>query len=465
MLPDSNTVMRDDHGRNGQANGAVNLDARARGGVGSLRDEKRPARRPVEREGDRERWAAGRTEGPAKKLADIECGRTPVWAPAGGSPFAGQVKLESFASAPDAFASTWSAIAPEVPVSAAVPRPVAGAMLRETVLARPPPIRPGYRRWLWKFALVIGIAGLVAAIGWIGFLSEERGMLELHSSPPNATVWLNGQRLSRVTPVLLTLPAEEHQVVVAFEGHRSVIFSAAVRPGNTPTRRHVDLPPLQESRLMTVRIDVQPVVADITIDRARYMERRTLEIPDLDPAVAHRIDVEAAGYEKVQHRIEPGKLKEQYRYVLQRRAAPKPIDTAARDPVASAPRKTPPTRRRTRARPKKRRIPSAAPVAESGTTSGWAVGAGAGRKAVPKVGETEVAPRAARFEPVPKLGAREPTFRPGVSGASKVSLERRAPAEPTFRPGASGAPPERRVQDEREGRRGLGEAGVPPGSR
>ena len=283
------------------------------------------------------------------------------------------------------------------------------------------------RSALKTLGVVVAVGGVLAAGVWAVFGVQEQGVLELHSTPPNASVSVNGRRLSKVTPLLLPLPAEKHQVVVFVVGHRSVVFTADIQAGGETTRKHVTLPLMRGPERLDIRIDVQPVAADITVDRDLYVERRTLELANVDPAVAHRITLEAKGYEKVEHRIEPGRLKDRYRYVLQPSSGAH-APSRERAPVAATLREASKSRwRRAASQTRKRKNARPSSLVRSSETSAMRVfrkKASEPRVAVPKVGVDQEVLRVGQFVAVPKLGVVEGAPARGASSALPRPLGR-----------------------------------------
>lgn len=171
---------------------------------------------------------------------------------------------------------------------------------------------------LKAIAAGIGFAAVAVAVVWVAWSPKERGILELHTSPPKATVTINGQRSTEVTPVKLTLPEGEHHIALALQGHEPFEFNAQIEQGETAVRKDVELAPISRPGLMTVSVEVQPVAANITLDGDVYAARRSLKLANLDPRRAHKIIVEAGGYVKIEQNVQPGRLKPIYRFVLEK---------------------------------------------------------------------------------------------------------------------------------------------------
>ena len=202
------------------------------------------------------------------------------------------------------------------------PRPTSGiggsgGVATPDVLPRPS-LQEDLKSRLKAIAAGVGFAAVAIAVVWVAWSPKERGILELHTNPPKATVTINGQRSTEVTPVKLTLPEGEHHIALALRGHEPYAFTAQIEQGDTAVRRDVDLAPISRPGLMTVSVEVQPVAANISLDGDVYAARRSLKLANLDPRRAHKIIVEAGGYVKIEQNVEPGRLKPVYRFVLEK---------------------------------------------------------------------------------------------------------------------------------------------------
>ena len=192
-----------------------------------------------------------------------------------------------------------------------------GGTVTPDVLPRTNP-QEALRSRLKAISLGVGFAAVAVAVVWVSWSPKDRGILELHTNPPKASVTINGKRSSEVTPVKLTLPEGEHQIALQLQGHEPFAFTTQVESGDTAVRKDVDLAPISRPGLMTVSVEVQPVAANVTLDGDIYAARRSLKLANLDPRRAHKIIVEAGGYVKIEQNIEPGRLKPIYRFVLEK---------------------------------------------------------------------------------------------------------------------------------------------------
>lgn len=173
---------------------------------------------------------------------------------------------------------------------------------------------------------VAGAAVLVLIIGSLAyaFRAQPRAVIDLHTNPPKATVKINGKPTPNTTPMKLNLVEGTYEIEIDLAGYKSNVFTVKVDPGQQPSRRDVELEPISKAGLVTVAVAVQPVASNITLDGTVYSSKRTLNIPNLDPNVPHKITIEAGGYVKVDQEIPAGQLKKNYTFFLQQDEANKP---------------------------------------------------------------------------------------------------------------------------------------------
>ncbi len=162
--------------------------------------------------------------------------------------------------------------------------------------------------------LILIIGGLL----FVTLTNKERGVIQLHTTPDGASLTVDGKAYEQTTPVKLTLPEGDHEILVTLDGHAPYTLNAKVKAGEEAERVDIDLDPLSKPGLLTIGIEVQPVAAQIVVDGQTYPGKRTLKIPNLDPKAAHKITIEAGGYVKIEQDIAPEQLKPSYSFVLQR---------------------------------------------------------------------------------------------------------------------------------------------------
>ena len=161
----------------------------------------------------------------------------------------------------------------------------------------------------------VAVAVLLAtSLLYLGLFSSEKGVLELHSTPPKAEVFIDGSRYE-ATPVKLTLSEGSYRISLKLPGFETAWFTANVEPEQVG-RRDVTLTPISQPGMMTVKIEVQPVAAKITVDGKAYAPTRVLMVPNLDPLRSHKIVVEAVGFVKIIQDIRADELKRGYSFAL-----------------------------------------------------------------------------------------------------------------------------------------------------
>lgn len=170
--------------------------------------------------------------------------------------------------------------------------------------------------------LTYGIAAVSAAVlvlaGIFIFSGGGRaGVIELVTTPPKATVTIDGKTTDVTTPMKATLQPGSHTIEISLDGFRKEEFTVDVKDGQKPSRRTIDLHPISKPGLSTITIEVQPVNANITVDGTVYASKKTVKIPNVDPAQPHKIVIEAGGYAKIENDIGKGQLKESYNFILQ----------------------------------------------------------------------------------------------------------------------------------------------------
>lgn len=167
----------------------------------------------------------------------------------------------------------------------------------------------------------IGALGVVAiVVAGIFFFAGggKPGAVELVTDPPGATVKIDGKTASQKTPLKATLPAGTYTVELALDGHRTETFPMEVKPGLEPERKDISLFPLSDPDKKTVTITVGPVSANITIDGVVHPAKRSVRVPNLDPAKTHSLVIEAGGFKKVEQEVKANQLREEYNFILER---------------------------------------------------------------------------------------------------------------------------------------------------
>lgn len=168
--------------------------------------------------------------------------------------------------------------------------------------------------------MIIGaVAVVIAVLAVVFFMSGggKGGTIELVTSPPKATVSIDGKVTDVTTPMKASLQPGSHTIEITLDGYRKESFTVDVKEGQKPSRRTIDLHPISKPGLTTVTIEVQPVNANITFDGTVYSSKKTVKIPNVDPAAAHTIKIEAGGYATIDNSIDKGGLKETYNFILQ----------------------------------------------------------------------------------------------------------------------------------------------------
>lgn len=183
-----------------------------------------------------------------------------------------------------------------------------------TTLPVPTPKQQGmaWAQRLGIFALLLGMAGIVAFVFW----PRPQGTLELYTTPPGASLYIDGSARDEPTPVKLTLGAGRHALRLEKEGYESATVTVEVAADES-ARKDVDLVPLSQPGLRTVGIQVEPVKANVTFDDTKHANVRSLQLPNIDPNREHVIRVEASGFLKTEQRIPAGQLQKAYSFTLE----------------------------------------------------------------------------------------------------------------------------------------------------
>ena len=134
------------------------------------------------------------------------------------------------------------------------------------------------------------LASVFCLLCFSGCHQNEGGLLDLKTSPPGATVEVDGQRASGETPMRLKLPPGDHLVVANKEGYLEGRASVSVHPtGLTPL--DVALKPVNGLLL----VESLPTEADVLVDGA-FRGKTPLLITDA-PYGQRRLTLKRDGYE------------------------------------------------------------------------------------------------------------------------------------------------------------------------
>jgi hypothetical protein len=168
------------------------------------------------------------------------------------------------------------------------------------------------KRLLSAAAVLVVLALVFAGLGWAVLGKKERGVVDLHTNPPRASVKINGTKTKNITPMKLNLVEGAWEIEINLEGHKPHVFTVNIQGGGPPMRKDIELEPISKAGLMTLVIAVQPVASNITIDGQVFAAKRNL------------ISIEAGGYVKIEQEIPPGQLKKSYNFYLQQDEDAKP---------------------------------------------------------------------------------------------------------------------------------------------
>lgn len=161
------------------------------------------------------------------------------------------------------------------------------------------------------------VAIVVAGIFFFGG-GGKPGVVELVTDPPGASVRIDGKDANQKTPLKATLPSGTYTVELSLAGHRTETFPLEVKAGHEPDRKDISLFPLSDEGKKTVTFTVGPVSANIAIDGVVFPAKRSVRVPNLDPAKAHTVLIEAGGFKKVEQEVKPNQLREEYNFILER---------------------------------------------------------------------------------------------------------------------------------------------------
>ncbi|MEM1025916.1 MAG: PEGA domain-containing protein [Myxococcota bacterium] len=197
---------------------------------------------------------------------------------------------------------------------AKAPTGVVSTAPTNTTLPIPTPKQQGmaWAQRIGVLALLLLMAGVVTFILW----PRQKGTLELYTTPPGASLYIDGSARDEPTPVKLTLGVGSHSLRLEKGGYESATLTVEVL-ADTEARQDVDLVPLSQPGLQTVGVRVEPVKADVTFDDTKHASVRSLQLPNVDPNREHVIRVEAPGFLKTEQRIPAGQLQKAYTFTLE----------------------------------------------------------------------------------------------------------------------------------------------------
>jgi hypothetical protein len=174
-----------------------------------------------------------------------------------------------------------------------------------------PSTRGNLLKTLGAAAVVLALLGAVVYF----MIPKPKGSIELHTNPPGAELYLDGELQSEKTPVRLNLLVGAHELRLEKDGYEP--HTMTVRIDDSDSRKDVDLVPVSEPGMMTVGIRVTPVAARVTVDERVHEGVRSIQLPNLDPTRPHRIRVEAEGFVKTERTIPAGQLESSYEFSLE----------------------------------------------------------------------------------------------------------------------------------------------------
>lgn len=206
-----------------------------------------------------------------------------------------------------------AALSPAPPASATfdpfggAPQPPIAMPLqgRDPFVAQPPPVvpaealgKPDPRRWI-----VVGVLGVVALVGLIvlgTWLAARPGptTLVLDSSPPGATVEIDGHAVSGRTPITVE-PLEAgrtYHVQLQLAGYEPRVEE--IRVGEGENRNIFVLNPIR----VTLHVETQPPGAQVWVDNV-LRGSAPLDIPNLSPGTTVRLRSWAPGHETVMREL------------------------------------------------------------------------------------------------------------------------------------------------------------------
>lgn len=181
----------------------------------------------------------------------------------------------------------------------------------------------GLRLLLWVFLCLASVAGTYRLLvgSWPGEQRDQtrEARLELRSTPPGATVFLDGRRLSGTTPLTTTVrPGRPYRLQLTHPGYQAYAQTVALGTNEAHRRLEVQLAsrPLQWGTLK-LSSDVQ---ADFFLDdRCVGTQTTQVTLADVRAAMAHRLRVRAPGRRTAERTVQvsPGKVAV-YDFLLER---------------------------------------------------------------------------------------------------------------------------------------------------
>jgi eukaryotic-like serine/threonine-protein kinase len=246
--------------------------------------------------------------------------------------------------------------------------------------------KPGYRAWSQQvqvqpgkslqFPITLQPEGSEAqAVGSVG--TAQTGSFSIETSPPGATVLLDGQQLSGVTPLRVgNLLPRGYDLKLKLEGFREHATRVEVKAAVDRSLPRV----LLEAERVRVRIASEPVGADVVLVRAG--ERQNLGKAPIDVTLdndgsAWTLEISKSGYDPFVQAIKPeaGAAELNVRAPLERRARDESEPTlAASEPPRTSEAARPSEPARTASAPSP--APAARPQPASSASGGEPAGQG-----------------------------------------------------------------------------------------
>jgi hypothetical protein len=189
----------------------------------------------------------------------------------------------------------------------------AGAGMIPTAVPQETPTR---RILTFAIAGVLGLVLIILVMSLFGN-SAAPSVVEIVTTPAKATVKINGKPTEVLTPMKATLKPGTHSVEISLKGYKTETFSLTVEAGKEAERKQIDLEPISNPGMLTVSVNVQPVAANITIDKQAFSAKKTVKVANINPKEAHKLLIEAGGYSRIEQEIPAGQLKDAYNFVLQ----------------------------------------------------------------------------------------------------------------------------------------------------
>jgi serine/threonine protein kinase len=161
------------------------------------------------------------------------------------------------------------------------------------------------RRWLlWLTAvLLVLLVGVGATIGML--LSKQKpahssAQVTVRSSPPGATVYIDGKEFPKPTPLVLKdiTPGQRHWLVITRDGYRTATRRFVVKRSEHHTI-DIALEPGKTAGTATVRLESEPSGATVYLDGTKY-GTTPISLDQLKVGTSHELVVRKTGFEQRQ---------------------------------------------------------------------------------------------------------------------------------------------------------------------